>query len=139
MSPADLESESAVADGAPRALVAAELLHLGDPLLALLQHLVPLHPEVVLDHLHITHARQQLCTSPRSGTGSPAPHPEVVLDHLQITHACQQLCTSPRSGTGSPAHHSHTSTTVHITQKWYWITCRPHTHVNNCAHTSRSW
>ena len=59
-----------MADGAPSALVIAELFHLGNPLLALLQHFMALHPEVVMDNLGAKAMPEQL---PRASfTQSPA-------------------------------------------------------------------
>ena len=66
-----------MADGAPSALVIAELFHLGNPLLALLQHFMALHPEVVMDNLgakampeqlrHVLHSRSHLLSQPNVG------------------------------------------------------------------------
>lgn len=75
--PAHLQSHSAMADGAPSALVIAELFHLGNPLLTLLQHFMALHPEVVMDNLgakampeqphHLLHSRSHLLSQPNVG------------------------------------------------------------------------
>ena len=58
---AHLQGHSAMADGPPCAFVIAELFHLGNPFLALLQHFVALHPEVVMDNLQLRKTHEQPC------------------------------------------------------------------------------
>ena len=97
--PAHLQSQSAMADGAPSALVVAELFHLGNPLLALLQHFMALHPEVVMDNLgakgmheqlrHVLHSCSHPLSQPNMGRTQQR-RDTALFFPCPIRHHCQQ-------------------------------------------------